>query len=213
MTSNVQRLMVGALAASVLWTGGVAAQERGVSLPPAVREAQGVLIAAYPELREGRIAWRIESTPTGSVVEARRAVPPLEASANQTTPLVAATVTVDEEGRLQALDASGTLIERVRQQRPRAGRSRAADTDLRALGARFPPEDLEAAEGLVPPGLQQQLGARTRRETSFRTEGTVDAPQDALTWRVELDTDGTVPHRYTLVFEPVEGRLLSVVRR
>jgi hypothetical protein len=81
------------------------------------------------------------------------------------------------------------------------------------MGAKFPPGDAEAAESLVPPGLQQQLGARTRRETSFRAEGTVDAPQDAQTWRVELDTDGAVPHRYTLVFEPVEGRLLSVVRR
>ena len=184
-----------------------------MSLPPAVREAQGVLIAAYPELREGRIAWRIESTPTGAVVEARRAAAPLEMAASQTAPLVAAIVTVDEEGRLQALEASGTLIEGVRQTAAGVVRSRAVDTDLRALGARFPPGDLEAAEGLVPPGLQQQLGARTRRETSFRAEGTVDAPQDALTWRVELDTDGTVSHRYTLVFEPVEGRLLSVVRR
>jgi hypothetical protein len=65
----------------------------------------------------------------------------------------------------------------------------------------------------VPPGVQQQLGARTRRETSFQTEGTVDAPEDALTWRVELDTDDATLRRYTLVFEPVEGRLLSVVRR
>jgi hypothetical protein len=167
MTSNVQRLMVGALAAGVFWTGEVAAQERGVSLPAAVREAQGVLVAAYPELREGRIAWRIESTPTGAVVEARRAVAPLEASANQTAALVAATVTVDEQGRLQALDARGTLLEAVRQATAGAGRSRAVDTDLRAAGARFPPGDLEAAEGLVPLGLRNSSERRPAARRAF----------------------------------------------
>ena len=37
-----------------------------------------------------------------------------------------------------------------------------------------------------------------------------DAPDEALTWRVELDT---AEHVYTVIVEPVAGRLLSVVRR
>jgi hypothetical protein len=214
MTSNLKRTMGWALAASLLLAGRAAAQDRRVSIPVSVREAQGVLVAAYPELREGRLAWRIESTPTGVVVEAREAVMPTDATASRTAPLVAAAVTVDEQGRLQALQAGGTLIERARQQSAGvATRSRDVDADLKALGAKFPPGDPAARDSLVPLGLQHQLGAPTRRETSFRAEGTADAPQDALTWRVELESGEAVPRQYTLVFEPVEGRLLSLVRR
>jgi hypothetical protein len=64
---------------------------------------------------------------------------------------------------------------------------------------------------LVPAGLQQRLRAGAIRETTFRAASEV--PTEALTWRVELDTTDAVPQRYTLVFEPVEGRLVSLVRR
>ena len=213
MTTNVRQTMGWALAMSVL-AGVAAAQERGVAIPASVREAQGVLIAAYPELREGRVAWRIETTATGVEVEARQPLTPLDVSASQTTPLVAATVTVDEEGQLQALQARGTLIDRARQKGAGAGgRSRDVDADLKAVGAKFPPGDAATAAALVSLGLQQQLGARTVRETTFRTEAPADAPQDALTWRVELETGDAARRPYMLLFEPVEGRLLSVVRR
>ena len=211
MTSNLQRTMGWALALCVL-AGVAVAQERGVAIPASVREAQGVLIAAYPELREGRVAWRITTTATGVEVEARQPLTPLDVSASQTAPLVAATVTVNEQGQLQALQARGTLIESARQKSAGA-RSSDVDRDLQAVGAKFPPGDLAARESLVPPGLQRQLGALSVRETSFRAQGTVEAPQDALTWRVELETDVPNGRPYTLVFEPVEGRLLSVVRR
>ena len=65
----------------------------------------------------------------------------------------------------------------------------------------------------MPLGLQRQLGAAAVRGPTFRAAGTVEAPQDALTWRVELETDDPHCRPYTLVFEPIEGRLLSVVRR
>jgi hypothetical protein len=213
MTSNLQRTMRWALAMSVL-AGVAAAQERGVAIPPSVRETQGVLIAAFPELREGRVSWRIVTTAAGVEVEARQPLTPLDVSAMQTTPLVAATVTVDEEGKLQALQARGRLIDRARQKSAGAGeRSRDVDADLKAVGAKFPPGDTATAAALVPLGLQQQLGAPTVRETTFRAEAPADAPQDALTWRVELETGDAARRPYTLLFEPVEGRLLSVVRR
>ncbi len=212
MTSNLKRTMGWALAMSVL-AAVAAPQERGASIPQSVREAQGVLIAAFPELREGRVAWRIVSTPTGVEVEARQPVTPFE-DLTPTAPLVAATVTVDEEGQLQALQVRGTLIDSARQKGAGAGgRSRDVDADLKAVGAKFPPGDAGTAAEMVPLGVQEQLGAHTVRETTFRIEAPADAPQDALTWRVELETGDAARRSYTLLFEPVEGRLLSVVRR
>jgi hypothetical protein len=194
----------------MLATTALSAQERGVQIPAAVRETQGVLIAAFPELREGRVAWRITTTATGVEVEARQPGTPF-ADQTTTAPVVAAMVSIDEQGRLAALAARGTLIDDARQKA--APRSGDVDADLAAVGAKFPPSDAAAREVLVPVGLPRALGAATVRETTFRAEGTVEAPQDARTWRVELETDDADRRPYTLVFEPVEGRLLSVVRR
>jgi hypothetical protein len=191
---------------------GVGAQERGVPIPALVREAQGVLVAAYPELREGRVTWRLATTATGVEVEARQPRTPSE-DVTTMAPLVVATVTVDVEGRLAMLGARGSLID-VALQKSAGARSSDADADLRAVGAKFPPGAPAAAvDTLVPPGVREVLGARLVRETMFRADGTADAPQDARTWRVELETDDPTGRPYTLVFEPVEGRLLSVVRR
>jgi hypothetical protein len=213
MTSNLKRTtMVCALAASVLLTGRVTAQRQ--SIPPADREAQAVLIAAYPELREGRFAWRLEATSTGAVLEAREAVTPVDVSASQTAPTIAATVTVDAEGRLADVQVRGTLLDRARSRSAGAGTgARDVEGDLRAIGAKFPPGEPTVTDGLVPAGLQRHLAAHLVRETRFRAEAPANAPQDALTWQVELETDDRAARPYTLVFEPVEGRLVSVVRR
>ena len=97
---NLRRTIVWALAASV--GVGVAAQERGVGIPAAVREAQGVLVAAFPELREGRVAWRIVTTATGVAVEARQPATPFE-DLTTTAPIVAAAVTVVAQGGVETL--------------------------------------------------------------------------------------------------------------
>ncbi len=173
------------------------AQETQRAVPALVREAQELLIAAYPELREGRLTWRIVPTETGVVVEVRPQTVPIETTPS--APLVAATVEADEQGRVQALRADGALIA--------AARLKAANPTTRA---KFPPDDPTAVETLVPAGLQTRLGAPTLRERTFVADG---APDEAQTWRVDVESTETVPQRYTLVFEPVDGRLLSVVRR
>jgi hypothetical protein len=115
---------------------------------------------------------------------------------------------------LEDLQVRGTLLDRARRRSAGAGAgARDVDTDLKALGARFPPGEPTAIDGLVPAGVQQHLAAHLVRETRFRIESPADAPQEALTWRVELETDDRAARPYALVFEPVEGRLVSVVRR
>ena len=91
--------------------------------------------------------------------------------------------------------------------------SRDAGPDLEAADPKFAPDDVSVSDRLVPNGVKEQLRAPTVREASFRTDAPADAPDDAWTWRVELETDDALRRPYTLVFEPVEGRLLSVVRR
>ena len=191
-------------------TAALDAQERGVGLPAVVRETQGVLTAAYPELRTQPVTWSIEATPARLDAAARAAVAPLP-GATVSAPLVAATVTVDERGELTALVARGTLLDAARQKG--APLSRDAARDLEATGAKFAPGDVSVSDRLVPIGVKEQLRARTVRDASFRTDAPADAPDDARTWRVELETDDALRRSYTLVFEPIEGRLLSVVRR
>ncbi len=166
--------MVGALVAVALSGVAPASQARGVSV--AVRETQGVLVAAHPELAARRMTRHVAPTATGLELEATDRVRPTDAT--PVAALLTATVTVDEQGRLAAPAARGTLIDVARQQV--GARSGDAEADLNAVRAKFPPGD---------------------------------APQDARTWRVELETDDPTGRPYTLVFEPVEGRLLSVVRR
>ncbi len=208
MMMQLTRTTGWALAMSVLVLGSVGAQERRPSVPAAAREAQAVLVAANSELATRRITWHVAPTATGLELEAREALSAADVLAAPT--LVAATVTVDGQGRLAALAARGTLIDAARQ---KGAGGREAETDLTAAGARFPPGDAAAVDALVPPGVRAVLGARLVRETMFQAEGTAEAPQDARTWRVELETDDPTGRPYTLVFEPVEGRLLSVVRR
>jgi hypothetical protein len=77
------------------------------------------------------------------------------------------------------------------------------------IRAKFAPDDPAAVESLVPEGLQARLGAPTLRARTLAGDG----PQGEAQWQVDVESTDLVPLRYTLAFEPVEGRLLSVVRR
>ncbi len=88
--------------------------------PPVLREAPGVedvrqlLIASYPELREGRVSWRVTTTATGLLVEAHRVETPFAPLPDATAALVTGTAVVDQEGHLESLLAGGTILEAVR---------------------------------------------------------------------------------------------------
>jgi hypothetical protein len=198
--------------------------------PPAGSVAQRMLLAAYPELRDRRIDWRVDGSGSARVLEAREAVSPLagvssgspaiaDASASSDAgatppapPLVRAVVELDQAGALVALHADGALARPPAFTALQAAPNPTADT-LRAAGAKFPPDDPAGPVGLVPAGVVQVLGATDVATPTFTTAA-APGEADALTWHVGLT--GTVKdplHTYTLVFEPLEGRLQSVVRR
>jgi hypothetical protein len=189
---DMTRATVGALLLAAAMNAH--AQDARPQVPAVVLEVQELLVAAYPELRAGRLSWRVTPTATGVVVEARPA--PVTFDEAPGDALVVATVVHDEQGRLQELRSEGRLIAAARANV--AGR------------AKYPPDDPDALATLLPAGLQARLGAPTVRERRFRADGSVD---EAQTWHVELEPADGAPYRYVLVIEPVEGRLLSVVRR
>jgi hypothetical protein len=122
-----------------------------------------------------------------------------------------AIIELDAEGALLTLRAGGTLAPPSAFTALQAGPSPTAAT-LRAAGAKFPPDDPAGPLGLVPVGVVQALGSQDIGMPTFTTG--VPGQVDAATWRVELIGPVNDPfHNYTLVFEPLEGRLLSVVRR
>jgi hypothetical protein len=196
MTMHTRRVLVGALLMTATATHALA-QDRRPVVPAVVREAQELLIAAYPELREGRLSWRIAPTESGVMLEVRPQMSPFEEMAG--APLVAATVMADEHGRVQELRADGSLIAVARQKALN-----------QAIRAKFAPDDPAAIESLVPEGLPARLRAPTLRARSFAGDA---SRGEAQAWHVDVESNDTVPQRYTLVFEPFEGRLVSVVRR
>lgn len=193
----------------LLLVGGAQAQERGPAVPERVRQAHEIVVAANPELREGPVAWRVEATETGLALEARRSVSPLT-QARATAPLVTATVTLDALGDLMELRVRGTLVEQVRSQV--ADPTRATADVLAAARAKYPPSDASARDAIVPAGVMAALGGRATSDVQFR-EAAPEAPAEARTWRVAVDGPDVSAPSYTLVIEPVEGRLLAVVRR
>jgi hypothetical protein len=63
---------------------------------------------------------------------------------------------------------------------------------------------------VVPAGVKRALGA-TILGVSFQL-GRSDAPADAIAWVVDIDRAGGAGS-FKASFDPVEGRLLSVIRR
>ena len=64
----------------------------------------------------------------------------------------------------------------------------------------------------MPPGIREALGPMEAVPPVLHAAAGEDAK--AGTWAVGLvGTRPNAPHRYTLVFEPFEGRLLGLVRR
>jgi hypothetical protein len=207
------------LVLAVLLAVDPAAQEGRAVVTTAMRDAQALVTAAFPELHDRgvRVAWRIEPTATGFVVEAGEAVVPFGAGARAPA-LVIAAVVVDDDGRVTAVRTSGVLLERAQQRAREATAGRVSDQAiadaLRNARARFVPDDVSDPRTLVPAGIHQRLGAPEIRIATFRG-ATEEGPEAALTWRVELDRQEAsgVLTRYTLVIEPMDGRLVSLVRR
>ena len=168
----------------------------------AVRATQGLMVAAFPDLNEESLTWRVQVTESGHVIDAQPAVP-LGGDTSTTPVRLRATVTLTDRGQLETAQFSGTLIEAVRSGSP-------AHRGDAGTSARFAPDDPTTPTRLVSAGVRQQLGMASVATSRYRDQAP-EAPSEAHTWRVELDdaTGGGV----TLVLEPVEGRLLSVVRR
>jgi hypothetical protein len=190
-----------------------------------------VLLSVFPELRDHRIDWRIDGSGTTLVLEARIAVPPLadavattnaqpedaqrlaqEQAAPLTPPLLRALVERDVDGRLVSLQTEGDLA------RPAAFRAaQVAGRPLEALaaaGAQYRPDVSAGSTELVPPQLAHLLGSADVPPARFAH--TAPADPENLTWQVVLHANATTKgqaHTYILVFEPVQGRLLSLVRR
>src|SRR3954452_5615840 len=145
-----------------------AAQETGPSRQaalPGASQAQELLVAAYPELSDRRIAWRLERDGQALIVEAREATPPVLADIQakgeagvltpeaaptvetRETPLVRARIERDTEGALTTMQIDGTLP------RPPAFTAAQASTApveaSRAAGAMFDPGDPANSVGLL----------------------------------------------------------------
>jgi hypothetical protein len=189
--------------------------------PPVLREAPGVedvrqlLIASYPELREGRVNWRVTTTAAGLLVEAHRVETPFAPLPDATAALVTGTAVVDQEGQLESLLAGGTVLEAVRMKAATLAARRPRDVDQALKGARakFAPSDDEKAATLVPPGVQAVLKTSKTRGQTFRADPPPDKVKEGLTWELEVEGAAVGAAAFTLVFEPLEGRLMSVVRR
>ncbi|MEO7272684.1 MAG: hypothetical protein ABIX28_08905 [Vicinamibacterales bacterium] len=215
--------------ASIAWATSGSAQETRivgkVPAPPASSLAQDVVLAAYPELRDRRIDWRLAVSAEAVTVEAREAVLPAALSevkaerenepfgpplAELRTVLVRAVAQLDVDGTLVRLQIDGVLP------RPSAFvAAKAAAVPLEALRGmrpKFAPDQPVTAESLAPNRLLRLLGASEASTPSFDEQPVGDG--EALTWTlaVSSSTKGATSS-YSLIFEPVEGRLLAVVRR
>lgn len=208
----VAALVIGALAIA----RPAMAQERStLREAPGVENTRQLLIAAYPELREGRVDWRVTTTATGFIVEAHRVETPFVTRPSDAPPLVSGAVVVDEAGALQSLRASGTLLSHVRQKALTVSARRPADLNaaLKVEQAKFAPEDSEKAPSLVSSGVHTVLDVAVVRSQTFRSDPPPDKVTEALTWQLDVEGADAGSAAFTLVFEPIQGHLMSVVRR
>lgn len=181
-----------------------AAQAPREGVAQAVRTTHGLMIAAFPDLSEEPLTWRVQLTESGHIVDARPAVA-LGNDANALPVRLRATVTVSARGQVETAQFSGALIEAAR------SGSLPMQRHGESSPGRFAPDDPTTPTRLVSEGVRRQLGMTTVVTTRYREEAPLDAPAEAQTWRVELDDP--LGGGLVLVFEPLEGRLLSVVRR
>jgi hypothetical protein len=194
--------------------------------PPTASLTQQVLLATYPELRDRPIAWRLTGRDRTLVVEAREAVPPVLAASPATdgatagrlaapvagadAPLVRAVVELDDDGGLLAVRTDGRL---PRPAALLAAQASASPVDaLQSIETALPPADSSTPGAIVSARLAGVLGATTVQPGVFRAQAV--GSEEPLTWLVDMESSASGTARfYTLTFEPVEGRLLAVVRR
>jgi hypothetical protein len=210
-TVTLVALSIGMLMSAV----AVLTQERSQEEVKPVAEARQLLLAAYPELREGRVDWRLKTTPDGPVIEARRVEGAFDRDLGRRLALVSGAVTIDENGDLQSLVAGGSLLDAVRRRAEKIAAMQPGDVSgaLKADGARHSPDDAASAATLVPPGVKAVLATPIAHEALFEAGASPSRQEEKLTWQVDVESTGPAAKRFTIVIEPIEGRLVSIIRR
>jgi hypothetical protein len=177
-----------------------------------VRLARDLLVAAYPELRQGRLEWLVEHDTTGITVTVREAVDPLSGAAVPEA-LLKAMVELDDAGSLVALRARGPLARppafiKLREALA-AGGAMPSNEVLKSEMAQFVEGETDVSQLVksLPRAFLAEVGL-----ASFQTLTTEGG--EPGTWTVDIvRQQRTADARYVFTFEPFEGRLLSVVRR
>jgi hypothetical protein len=187
-----------------------AAQDPPAAPPDAMREAKAVLLASYPELGASRIDWRATASGDTFMLQAHAATVPFAPVPIEVEPLVSTSGVVNPDGTLRSMAIDGALSGRGRLQalQARAAKGEPVGALVRGAGGRFVPGDATSDPGLVPGALARAARVHRTRDVTFTL--LEDADGAGLTWRAEVDVPGG---RQTLVFEPVEGRLIGLVRR
>jgi hypothetical protein len=181
------------------------------SIRDSVMETRALLLAAFPEAQRQGLSWRITETADGFVIEARPSVNLMSRAAAPV--LLSAAVKADENDRVMELRTGGPLIASVRQKvATLAGRSSAeVETALRAANATLLPSDQASDAKVVGGGLKHAL-----RATVMAVNFDLTAPEtgaDAVAWTVELERGGEEGGNLRASVDPIEGRLLSLIRR
>ncbi len=215
MESMTTRLALMLAISASLLPASVRAQEPPVREAAGVEDVRQLLIAAYPEVREGRVNWRVTTTAAGLLVEAHRIESPFTPLPPATDALVSGTAVVDQSGHIESLTAGGTVLSALRTKAAALLTRRPRDVGdaLAGEGAKYPPGDGAKVSSLVPVGVQTVLKTSVARAQTFRADPPPNKGSEALTWQLEVEGADAAASAFTLVFEPIEGRLMSVVRR
>jgi hypothetical protein len=180
-------------------------------------EIQGILIAAYAELRSGRLTWSFDvdqEKVTVGVSPAAALLPPIS-SALPRGRLLTADVTPSPDGRVAQLSVAGTLAGTERLAALRSAVLGGSDAfvrgQLQARGAAFSPSsDPSLKPSLVDDGLARALALHGGIETRFLYGAS--RPELSLTWEVQSRPARGAATTATINFEPFTGRLVSVLR-
>ena len=180
------------------------------------REIQGILIAAFPELRSGRLTWSLEVDKDRATVHVVPASELLRGpSSSPPRQLLSAEIAIDLTGRVAQLSTSGVLVGTERLDTLRMEALSQSETYIRgrlqSSGAAFFPRTAPSpAPILVSEGLARALSVGSVSDARFLYSS--QSPDLLLTWEVQGQPAQGTASPTTVNFEPFSGRLVSVVR-